>query len=274
MERILYFKCQSGISGDMAVASMIDLGADKEGLLRVLDSIPADGFSVRISTVKRSMVDVCDFDVILDEDNHDHDPEYLYGETWKEETHGHGHRNLSDVMDIISGTDMTDSARRIAERIFSIIAEAESKVHGVPVEEVHFHEVGAIDSIVDVIALAYCVDDLSPNGICFSPLYEGTGTVRCQHGVLPVPVPAVLEIASKYGIPLIRGECQGEFVTPTGIAFAAAVRNIEVPDRIIVRGTGYGAGKRITERPGFVTAMMVDTYRTVACELTDDVPQA
>ena len=274
MDRILYFKCQSGISGDMAVASMIDLGADRDGLMKVLDSIPADGFSVRISTVKRSLIDVCDFDVVLDEDNHDHDPEYLYGKGHADCVHGHGHRNLSDVMEIISGTDMTEGARRIAERIFTIIAEAESKVHGVPVDEVHFHEVGALDSIVDIIALAYCVDNLSPNGICFSPLYEGTGTVRCQHGVLPVPVPAVLEIATRYGIPMVDGECQGEFVTPTGIAFAAAVRNIEVPDRIIVRSTGYGAGKRITERPGFVTAMMVDTYRTVACGLDDGAQQA
>ncbi len=263
MSGTLYFECSSGISGDMAVASMIDLGIDQERLLRTLRSIPAKGFDIRISRVEKSGIDVCDFDVILEEDNHDHDMEYLYGEHHHHEHHHHHHhehRNLADVLDIISRTDMTEGARSIAKRIFGIIAEAEAEAHGTTVDKVHFHEVGALDSIVDIIALAHCIDEIGPDKVCFSELYEGTGTVRCQHGVIPVPAPATLAIVTKYGLPLRISESKGEYVTPTGAAFVAATRNSEVPDTIIVRKVGKGAGKRKTDRPGYVRAMLIEPF--------------
>ena len=265
MTGTLYFECSSGISGDMAVASMIDLGIDRDRLLRTLDSIPVEGFEIRISRVNKSGIDVCDFDVILEEDNHDHDMEYLYGhhhhehhEHHHEHHHHHEHRGLSDVLEIISGTDMTESARDIARRIFTIIAEAEAEAHATTMDKVHFHEVGAIDSIVDVIALAHCMDELSPDHVCVSELYEGTGTVRCQHGVIPVPAPATLSIATRYGLPLRISESKGEYVTPTGAAFVAAVRNSDVPDTIIVKRVGMGNGKRKTDRPGYIRAMIIE----------------
>ena len=273
MNKTLYFECSSGISGDMAVASMIDLGIDQEGLLRTLRSIPVKGFDIRISRVNKSGIDVCDFDVILDEDNHDHDMEYLYGDHHHHHHehhdghhhghhHHHEHRGLSDVLDIISRTDMTEGARNIAVRIFEIIAEAEAQAHATTVDKVHFHEVGALDSIADIIALAHCIDEISPDNVCFSELYEGTGTVRCQHGVIPVPAPATLAIVTKYGLPLRISESKGEYVTPTGAAFVAATRNSDVPESIIVKKVGMGAGKRRTDRPGFVRAMLIEPVAT------------
>ena len=259
MTGILYFECSSGISGDMAVASMIDLGIDQNRLLHTLNSVPVEGFEIKISRVDKSGINVCDFDVILEEDNHDHDMEYLYGEHHHEHHHHHHeHRGLSDVLKIISETDMTERARDIAMKIFTIIAEAEAEAHATSVDKVHFHEVGAIDSIVDVIALAHCIDELSPEHVCVSELYEGTGTVRCQHGIIPVPAPATLSIATRYGLPLRISESKGEYVTPTGAAFIAAVRDTEVPDTIIVKKVGMGNGKRKTDRPGYVRAMIIE----------------
>lgn len=381
-KKVLYIEGTSGISGDMFVGALIDLGADLEVLAHTFDSIPAEGFAVDVGRVKKNGIDCVDFDVILDEDNHDHDMAYLYGpaaaesmqsavccdhhheeggccghhhhhgegeacgcghhhgeegccghhhhheegetcgcghhhgeeggcghhhhheegETCgcghhhgeeeggccglhhhgdgeacgcghhhgeeggccghhhhHEEGHHHGHRHLADVEAIIDGTDMTDHARAIAKRIFRIVAEAESKAHRLPLEEVHFHEVGAVDSIVDIIAAAVCFDDLGITDVIIPHLCEGTGTVRCQHGVLPVPVPAVAHIAEDYGLDLQIMDVRGEFVTPTGAAIAAALRTSDrLPARFRVEKTGLGAGKRAyTERPPFLRAMLI-----------------
>ena len=271
MDGTLYFECYSGISGDMAVAAMLDLGADQSKLMDVLDSLPLDGYSVRISRRMKSGLDVMDFDVVLDEDNHDHDMGYLYGDVHEGHHHHHHlHRGMAEITDIISKGRMTDGARSIAMRIFSILAEAEARAHGVPVDEVHFHEVGAVDSIVDIVSLAVCIDDLSPEGVCFSDLYEGTGTVRCQHGVLPVPVPAVTNIASEHGLRMRITSSQGEFVTPTGAAFAAAVGTCDPPTGpFTISRTGMGAGKRETDRSGILRAMIIGSGdgRTKVCKI-------
>ena len=129
---------------------------------------------------------------------------------------------MKEIREMIAATKMTPHARELALRIFEIIAEAEAKAHAVPVEQVHFHEVGAIDSIVDVVAAAVCLDNLHISEVIVPKLCEGTGTVRCQHGVLPVPVPAVANIVAKSGLCLEIMDVQGEFVTPTGAAIAAA----------------------------------------------------
>ena len=200
----LYLECYSGISGDMLTGALLDLGADQEKLEQVLKTIPAQGFDIQISKVQKSGISAVDFDVLLDHEheNHDHDMAYLFGETAPEaEEHHHGHdghhhehRSLQDVLAVIDGTQMTQGAKELAGRIFRIVAEAESEVHARPLNEVHFHEVGAIDSIVDIISIAVCFDDLREkeqiSDVVVPVLYEGTGTVRCQHGVLPIPVPA------------------------------------------------------------------------------------
>jgi uncharacterized protein (TIGR00299 family) protein len=174
--------------------------------------------------------------------------------------HHHEHRNLTDCLDIIDRTDMTDSARALARKIFTIIGEAEAKAHSKPLEEVHFHEVGAVDSIVDIVAAAVLFDSLGVSEVIIPALYEGTGTIRCQHGVLPVPVPAVMNIISAYDIPLQITGARGEYVTPTGAAIAAALRtDSALPAAFRVVKTGLGAGKRdYKERTNILRAVLIE----------------
>ena len=262
--RSLFLDCTSGISGDMTVAALLDAGADEKVLMRAMDSIDVPGFSIKISRVTKSGLDCCDFDVILDEDNHDHDMDYLYGTAEEDsgdhhhhEHHHHEHRNLADINEIIDRVDAEESAKALAKKIFLILAEAEAKAHNTTVEEVHFHEVGAIDSIADVIAAAVCFDNLNIDEVVIPKLCDGQGSVRCQHGVIPVPVPAVLNIATGHKLPLSVTEKEGEFVTPTGAAFAAAVMTTsQLPEVFVPKVTGMGAGKRANSEPGILRAII------------------
>ncbi len=291
MAKTLYLECSSGISGDMAVAALLDLGTPEEkaareaAVLEVLESLPVEGFEVRISRVSKSGLDACDFDVVLDaaHENHDHDMEYLYGfgaghgahEGEHVHVHDHGHehdahahahhhhthehRNLADVCAIIGASCANAGAKQIAHDIFAVIADAEAKAHGKPVEEVHFHEVGAVDSIADVLAFAVCLDHLAVDEVVVTDLAEGKGTVRCQHGIIPVPVPAVVNIVGAHGIALRMLDVWGELVTPTGAAIVAAVRTSDrLPEKFLIKATGLGAGKRVYDTPGVVRAMLIE----------------
>ena len=297
MGKTLYLECYSGISGDMTVAALLDLGADREVLEKTLGSLGVDGFRTEITRVKKSGLDACDFAVILDEahENHDHDMEYLHGHLYERHGHDHGehhehshsehnehhhgaehhhvhehrhgeephahhheHRGMKEIREILLSSSMTDRAKEIALSVFEILAAAEAKAHGVPVDQVHFHEVGAVDSIVDVAAAAVCLDNLDVTEVIVPKLCEGTGTVRCQHGILPVPVPAVANIVKQNHLNLQITNVEGELVTPTGAAIAAAVRTSDVlPDRFTIEKTGLGAGKRQYACPGFLRAMII-----------------
>ena len=280
MGKTLYLECNSGISGDMTVGALLDLGADRNVLDSVLKTVKAEGFTIKYSRVKRSGLDCQDFDVVLDEehDGHDHDMEYLYGHTHSHEAehmhhnhhdhtaqhdehhhnHHHIHRGMKEITEIIDNAEMTDNAKSKAKRIFEILAVAESKAHGVPVEEVHFHEVGAVDSIVDVISIAVCVDNLDIDKVIVPKLYEGYGTVRCQHGILPVPVPAVTNIVTEHKISLEIIDIKGELVTPTGAAAVAALRTDDkLPKEFKIEKVGMGSGKRDYGLSGFVRAMII-----------------
>lgn len=297
MDKKLYLDCGSGISGDMFVAAMIDLGADPDALQKALDSIPADGFFVEIGRVKKSGIDCCDFHVHLDDDceNHDHDMDYLYGnltlaagsgcscheEPDREEhhchcheeghdgeahhccrqgkDHYHTHRGLAEILPMIDACDMTETAKALARKIFRIIGEAEAKAHGLPLDEVHFHEVGALDSIVDVVAAAVTFDSLHIKEVIVPKLTEGTGTVRCRHGVMPVPVLATVNIVSAYKIPMELTGAKGEYVTPTGAAIAAAISTShQLPPSFVIKKAGLGAGKRAyTDRSGILRAFLI-----------------
>lgn len=297
MDKKLYLDCGSGISGDMFVAAMIDLGADPDALEKALDSLPADGFFVEIGRVKKSGIDCCDFRVRLDDDceNHDHDMDYLYGnltlaagsgcscheESDREEhhchcheeghdgeahhccrqgkDHHHTHRGLAEILPMIDACDMTETAKALARKIFRIIGEAEAKAHDLPLDKVHFHEVGALDSIVDVVAAAVTFDSLHIKEVIVPKLTEGTGTVRCRHGVMPVPVPATVNIVSAYKIPMELTGAKGEYVTPTGAAIAAAISTShQLPPSFVIKKAGLGAGKRAyTDRSGILRAFLI-----------------
>ena len=251
MNKLLYLEGASGISGDMTVAALLDLGANETKLSAVLESLRLEGFRWQISRKKSYGIEGCDFDVILD-DHHQHHHEH------DGHHHHHEHRNLTDVYEVIDRGEMTDGARELARRIFRIVAEAEAKAHGCPIDEVHFHEVGAIDSIADIVAAAVLVDDLGITDCIVTGLTEGSGFVHCQHGDLPVPVPAVLNIARMYGIPFRPSTVQGEMVTPTGIAIAAALRTRDtLPSRYIVEKIGTGLGKRDFGRANLLRAMIL-----------------
>lgn len=257
MSKTLYLECYSGISGDMTVAALLDLGADREVLKESLKSLPVGGFRTEITRVKKSGLDACDFSVILEQDNHDHNMEYLHGSE-KSYTGHHEHRGMKEITEIIQKSEMTVRAKKMAMRVFDILAQAESKAHGVPVEEVHFHEVGAVDSIVDIAAIAICMDNLDISNVIVPVLYEGTGFIRCQHGQIPVPVPAVTHIAETHKLKLKITDIQGELVTPTGAAVVAAFRTSDrLPEDFTMLKTGIGAGKRQYRCPGILRAMLI-----------------
>lgn len=308
---ILYLECNSGISGDMTVAALLDLGADRQILLDALSSLPLTGYSIEIKDVYKSGIRSCDFNVILDHDNHDHNMDYLHGHAHSitdehdhthshnlsdehEQIHRHDHsmtvgdvhghdtdesqhihhhhhdaRNLNDITKIIQVGQLSSGAKDLALKIFQILAEAEAAVHGKTLEEIHFHEVGAVDSIVDIVAVAVCIDNLSPSGIVISALTDGKGQIRCQHGLIPVPVPAVTAIAMQNDLTLNISDVEGELVTPTGAAIAAAVRTATtLPKEFRIRRIGFGAGKRDYAATGLLRAMLLqplskDTHDTI-----------
>ncbi|WP_303064098.1 nickel pincer cofactor biosynthesis protein LarC [Acidaminococcus massiliensis] len=290
MDKLLYLECKSGISGDMTVGSLLDLGADQQVLRKALASLPLTGYTVEISRVKKAGLDCCDFLVKLDaeHENHDHDMDYLYGFAKNQAEipegegrqhghhvhhhdhghlenggephhHYHAHRGLKEVLDILAKGDLTEGAHALAVKIFTILGEAEAKAHGTTLEEVHFHEVGAVDSIVDIAAVAVCLDNLGIRDVVIPVLNEGTGSVRCAHGILPIPVPAVANIAAAHHLPLHIMPFAGEYVTPTGAAIAAALRTrSQLPETFTVAKVGLGAGKREQAMPSLLRSMLLE----------------
>lgn len=270
MEQALYLECNSGISGDMMVGALLDLGADEKKLRETLATLPLNGYTIQISRVKKAGLDACDFLVQLDaeHENHDHDMEYLYGFKKGGEAavahehhhhHHHEHRGLQEVLAILEQGKLTLGALALAKKIFTILGEAEAKAHGTTLEEVHFHEVGAVDSIVDIAAVAICLDDLGIRNVILPVLNEGKGCVRCAHGILPIPVPAVANIAAAHGLPLHIMPFAGEYVTPTGAAIAAAIRTRNaLPETFTIAKVGLGAGKREQAMPSLLRALLLD----------------
>lgn len=164
------------------------------------------------------------------------------------------------MLRIIKSSDASTNAKVLATKIFRIIAEAEAKAHQTTVQEVHFHEVGALDSIVDVLSAAVLFDSLKVDKCYATPLTEGTGTVRCAHGILPVPVPAVCNIVDSCDLPMERCEVEGELVTPTGAAIVAALEpEFIMPEGAKLIKSGFGAGKREYSRPSFVKASLLES---------------
>jgi len=317
-KKTLYLECYSGISGDMTVAALLDLGADVNVLMSGLNSLNVDGYEIVIGRKAKNSIEACDFDVVLDEslsshehdqpdnnhdhkhdyddDNHDHhyhdgDHEHSHldnGHDHHDDNHNHHdgdhdhnhdhnhshdqtsahshlhlghheHRNLYDINSIIEQSNITSNAKDIAKKIFHIVAVAESKAHGKPIEEVHFHEVGAIDSIVDIVAAAICLDNLNIKEVIVSELYEGTGQITCQHGILPVPVPAVINIVAAHHLSLHITSVKGELVTPTGAAIVAAIKTSDtLPKEFKIHKVGLGAGKRNYENASILRAMLIE----------------
>lgn len=307
--KTLYFECFSGISGDMTVGALLDLGADRKMLTEAIESLGIDGFRIEISNTQKCGITATKFDVIIDDEHqhehhdhnhehnnhdhshshghdhdhdhdhdhsHDHDHDHSHDHDHHDHDHGNGgehhHRGLKEITDIINRARMTESAKKLALEIFDIIAEAEGKVHGLPKHEVHFHEVGAIDSIVDIAGMAVCIDSLGADRYVFSPLYEGQGHVHCQHGKVPVPAPATLEMAVRHGIPLKITQTRGELVTPTGAAFVAGMNpQFGSMPQGLIKAVGVGAGTKDFAHANILRVYMIEESLESGDECSDSV---
>ena len=263
MGKTLYLEGASGISGDMSVAALLDLGGSPEKLEKALATLPMhDEFHCHIHQAESYGIAGCSFDVHCHEHEHHHEHhhhEHGEHEHGDHHHHHHEHRNLADVLHIISHAELTSKAKALAEKIFYIVAEAEAQAHGCDINEVHFHEVGAVDSIVDIVAAAVLIDDLDITGCVVQSLAEGSGYVNCQHGKLPVPVPAVLNIAKMHNITLKTTSTNGEMVTPTGIAIAAALQTSnKLPENYRIKAVGIGVGKRDFGHANILRAMIIE----------------
>ena len=223
---IAYFDCFSGISGDMTLGAFLDLGVPVEWLQDRLETLPLTGFEVLAETVSCNGIQAKSVDVRV-----------------KDNTTS---RHYEDIKSIIEKSPLSPEVKQRSLDIFERIADAEALIHGCPREKVHFHEVGGIDALVDIVGTALCVDYLKIDGVIASPIPVGRGFVTCQHGILPVPVPATLGILK--GVPIYGTKIPHELVTPTGAAIIATLAESfkEMPDMVIDK-IGYGAGKRELE---------------------------
>ena len=262
--KILYYDCFAGISGDMHLGAMIDAGVDPEHLLNELKKLPLDGYKVKITRDQRKSIEGTRVDIIVEgghvhhhhhnddhHHGHDHDHNHHHHHHHEEHPHHHEHRNLADIKKIISESGLPEETKTRAMKMFLLIAEAEAKIHGVSVDEIHFHEVGAVDSIVDITGAAICLEYLKPDRILSSTIELGSGMVKCAHGLMPVPAPATAEILKN--IPVKIGSTPHEATTPTGAAILAA--NVdEFTDQMNFKPekTAYGIGQRDTELPNIL----------------------
>ncbi len=301
MEDILYFDINSGISGDMTIASLLDLGVDEEKFLRELNKLNLKGYEIEISTLQKNGITAKDFKVILEDEshpdqiasehqhghshhqdsdhhhheggcngcgNHDHaDTNHSHSQSEHDHSHeahshdhsdhshgdGHSHshssgtedhhRNFNDIKELINQSDLSQKVKDLSIDIFAEVAEAEAKVHNKELNEVHFHEVGAVDSIVDIVGAAVLIEMLNPDHIYASPVALGTGFVDAAHGRIPVPAPATIEILKD--VPVYSTGVRGELVTPTGAAIIKTLAEefTQLPELEISK-VAYGAGKK------------------------------
>lgn len=246
--KTLYFDCFSGASGDMIVGALIDLGADVDALRAALESLDVSGYTIAAKKVKKKGVMATQFSVELDP------------------AAKQPHRHLRHVVEIIDRGNLPDAVKVASKETFRRIAECEAKVHGTTIEKVHFHEVGAIDSIVDVVGAHFCLHALGCEGVAASPLHVGAGTVECAHGVMPVPAPATALLLE--GVPCYGGEVQVELVTPTGAALLAQIAASFGPmPAMTITGTGYGSGTRdLPDRANVLRVIEGDAAESRAAE--------
>jgi uncharacterized protein (TIGR00299 family) protein len=260
--KTLYFDCFSGISGDMTIGALLDLGLDLEYLKAELRKLPVEGYDLRASRVLRSNVSATKFDVVMEGEDHKHGHhghhDHGHDHDHADNKHSHFHRKASEILSMIQTSSLSAGAKRFAIRIFTKLAISEGKVHNIPPDEVEFHEVGAVDSIVDTVGTAIGFDALGIERFLCSAINIGSGFIHCQHGIMPVPAPATADLLREATI--YQKYAQTELVTPTGAAILAAVVDRFGPmegfaaDRI-----GYGAGtKQFPDFPNCLRLMLGD----------------
>ena len=266
--RTLYFDCGMGAAGDMLTAALVELFENPAAIIRELNTlgIPGVRFFSKASTkcgINGTHMQVLVWDTEEDEDLHDH---------------GHHHSGMDHIDHIISHLRISDKVRRDVMAVYELIAQAESHAHGVPVNQIHFHEVGTMDAIADITAVCYLLDKLHADKIYASAVHVGSGQVKCAHGILPVPAPATAYILR--GVPTYGGEIRGELCTPTGAAllkhFVSEFGKMPV---MVTDAIGYGMGKKDFPAANCVRAMLghtdaqTDTVAELSCNLDDMTPE-
>nr|WP_027445234.1 nickel insertion protein [Pontibacillus marinus] len=290
MMKALYLDCFSGISGDMTIGALLDLGGDLDLLKEELKKLNIDEeYDIESNKVVKTGVSATKFDVLLHHEHvhghdhhhthdhehshshdghthdhshsheghtHEHDHSHDHHHHGHDHSHDHHHRHYSDIVELISQAGFNEHVEKMALKIFEKIGRAEAKIHNMPFEKVHFHEVGAVDSIIDIVGTCILMDQLQISKVYASNIPVGNGKIRIAHGLYPVPAPATLEIMK--GIPIQRTNIRGELTTPTGAAIAAAfVEEFGPIPTMRVDAVGYGAGtKDFADHPNVLRAMM------------------
>lgn len=256
MSRVLYFDAFSGVSGDMTVGAMLDLGLDPARLRAELATLPLRGYDLRVASRELFGIRATKFDVEVE--GHEHGDHAHHGD--------HPHRPFRDIRAMLEGGALNPAVKERALAIFTTLAEAEGRIHGVAPGDVEFHEVGAVDSIVDIVGTAIGLVALDVERVYVSPLPLGSGTVWAQHGHLPVPSPATIELLAGFAVRFNDGE--GEMVTPTGAAIVATLaRPGESVPPLRVEAVGYGAGTRsLSDRPNVLRLVLGTIAAGVASE--------
>ena len=265
--KTLYFDCSSGISGNMTLGALVEILGDEQYLVEELKKLQVDGYHIEISKKVKNGITGTYVDVVL-EDHHHHEHEHHHEEHHHEHEHEHEHhhehRNLHDVNHIIENSNLEEETKQLAKRIFRRVAEAESKVHHKSIEEVHFHEVGAIDSIVDIVGTAILINKIHPDKIISSVVNDGYGFIECAHGTMSVPVPATSEIFSKAGVKCRQIDIDTELVTPTGAAIISELATeFTVMPTMTVQKIGWGAGKKDLKIPNVLKLYLGEMEETL-----------
>ena len=242
--KTLYFDCSSGISGNMTLGALLEIVGDNNYLLEELKKLNVDGYRIEISNKVKNGITGKYVDVILEDDEHEHHQEH---------EHQHAHRNLNDVNEIIDNSSIDDKSKELAKRIFLRVAKAESKVHNKPLEEVHFHEIGAIDSIVDILGTAILINKINPDKIMSSIVNDGYGFIECAHGTMSVPVPATSEIFASSNVKFRQIDDETELVPSTGAAIIAELaEEFTTLPAMVTEKIGWGAGYKDLKIPNIL----------------------
>ncbi len=249
--KTLYFDCSSGISGNMTLGALLEIVGDENYLLEELKKLNVDGYKIEISKQVKNGITGTYVDVILEHEHHHQDHEHTHvHEHEHEHHHHHEHRNLYDVNNIIDNSSLDENTKALAKRIFLRVAKAESKVHNKPLDEVHFHEVGAIDSIVDIVGTAILINKINPDKVIASVVNDGYGFIECAHGTMAVPVPATSEIFAASNVKFRQIDIDTELVTPTGAAIIAELaEDFTTLPAMVTEKIGWGTGSKDLKIP-------------------------
>lgn len=267
--RTIYFECAMGAAGDMLMGALYELCPEKEKFLRDMNAL-LPGVALEAENVRRQGIAGTHMHVVIHgqeegehHHHHDHDHGHDHEHHHHDHEHHHEHHSLADIEAIIDGFSLPQVVRDNAKKVYALIARAESAAHGVEVGEVHFHEVGALDAVVDVTGVCYLLHLLAPEAVCGSPVTVGSGTVHTAHGLLPVPAPATARLLT--GVPIVTGDIAAELCTPTGAALLRTFAGDFGPMPAgTILGCGHGCGTKDFPRANCVRAFLLDTAVTAA----------